>query len=223
MFVVIPAFNEAQVIRNTIRPLLECGYRVVVVDDCSTDSTWSELNGLPVIRLRHPINLGQGAALETGMEFCRRSGAGYVIHFDADGQHDWREIPSLLEPLRQGQADVVFGSRFLEAEHIRSIPLSKRLILRLGILVSGVSSGVWLTDTHNGFRALSAAAVARIRLSENGFAHATEILERVRKNRLRYVERPTHVRYTDYSKAKGQSPWNAINLLVDLIVRRVFP
>jgi glycosyltransferase involved in cell wall biosynthesis len=222
VFVIIPAFNEQRVICSTIQPLIEHGYTVVVVDDCSRDNTWDILTTLPVIRIRHSINLGQGAALETGMEYARRHAAACVIHFDADGQHDWSQIPELLKPIEDGQAEVVFGSRFMKAEHAASVPKIKRLLLKGGIIISGLSSGVWLTDTHNGFRALSSRALHSIHIKQDGFAHATEILQQVRHARMPYREVATHIRYTDYSKAKGQSSWNAINLLVDLIVKRVF-
>lgn len=222
IFIIIPAFNEAPVLATTILPLAKSGYTVVVVDDGSTDSTWDTLAGLPVVRLRHLVNLGQGAALETGMEYARRHGAQAVVHFDADGQHDPMQIPALLAPLSTGNVDVVLGSRFLRHEDAVHVPLLKRVLLRVGILISGVASGVWLTDTHNGFRALSRSAFVAIRLREHGFAHATEILSEIRRLNLRYKELPTTIVYSDYSKAKGQSPWNALTILLDLVLRRVF-
>jgi glycosyltransferase involved in cell wall biosynthesis len=221
-FVVIPARNEAKSLAAVVPPLIPCGYTVVVVDDGSTDGTWQACAELPVVRIRHPFNLGQGAALETGMAYARRHGANIVVHFDADGQHDYRQIAEMTLPIERGEADIVLGSRFLRAPDRRRIPWLKRLILRSGIIVSGVFSGLWLSDTHNGFRALSRKALDAIRLHENGFAHATEILSQIRAHRLRCVERPVTVGYSRYSLAKGQSPLNSLNILVDLLVRRVF-
>jgi glycosyltransferase involved in cell wall biosynthesis len=221
-FVIVPAYNEAKSLASTIRPLVLCGYTVVVVDDGSSDGTWQACWELPVVRIRHPLNLGQGAALETGMTYARRHGAKIVVHFDADGQHDYRQIEDMTLPIDRGEADVVLGSRFLRAEDSERVPWLKRLILRSGIVVSGVCSGLWLSDTHNGFRALSRKALDAIRLREDGFAHATEILSEIRTHRLRCVERPATVHYSRYSMEKGQSPLNSLNIVVDLLMRRVF-
>jgi glycosyltransferase involved in cell wall biosynthesis len=223
VFVVIPTYNEAAVITSTVTPLVEAGYSVVVVNDGSTDSTNDVLSGMTGLhRLAHAVNLGQGAALQTGMSYARAAGALVIVHFDADGQHDGRQIPDLIAPIAEGKADVVFGSRFLRSSDIDEIPFPKRVLLRAGRLVSGVFSGVWLSDTHNGFRALSAAAADAICLRENGFAHATEILDQVRRGGLRHVEVPTTIRYTEYSRAKGQSMANAFNIIVDVILRKLF-
>jgi|KBSMisStandDraft_5_1062788.scaffolds.fasta_scaffold13856_3 polyprenyl-phospho-N-acetylgalactosaminyl synthase len=222
LFIVIPAYNEASVIAATLAPLMAANHKIIVVDDCSRDGTWSVLENLPVIRIRHTINLGQGAALQTGMEYALQANADIVVHFDADGQHDANQILAIVEPIQAGRADVVFGSRFLRSSDLGEIPPSKRALLRVGRIVSGLITGVWLSDTHNGFRAMSKTAIESIRLRENGFAHATEILDEVRRARLRYVEVPTTIRYTDYSRAKGQPISNAFNILLDMIVRKLF-
>lgn len=222
IFVVVPAYNEAPVIASTVEPLIEAGYSVVVVDDGSSDGTWDMLRPLRVHRLRHAINLGQGAALQTGVEYARRAGASIVVHFDADGQHESGQIPSLVEPIARQQADIVFGSRFLRRADGSEVPPAKRMVLKTGRVISGLLTGLWLSDTHNGFRALSARAADAIRLRENGFAHATEILDLVRRAGLRYLEVPVTIRYTGYSRAKGQPIGNAVNILVDAIVRKLF-
>lgn len=222
VFVVIPAYNEASVIRSTLQPLIGLNYSIVVVDDGSSDSTWSMLADLPVYALRHPLNLGQGAALQTGMTFALLQGAEFIVHFDADGQHRVEDINVLVDPLRKGELDVVFGSRFLRDADRQAVPPSRRVLLRGAVIVNGVMTGVWLSDAHNGFRALTARAASRIMLSENGFAHASEILSKIRRMQFRYGERPTRITYSDYSKAKGQSMWNALNILIDLFLGRVF-
>lgn len=221
IFVVIPAYNESRVLGATLAPLVAAGYSVVVVDDGSTDGMWQVLENLPVARIRHPINLGQGAALQTGMDFALRSGAEIVVHYDADGQHSPGEIQGLIKPIIIGEADVVLGSRFLRKSDTAAVPLARRWLLRIGSVVSGLLSGMWLSDTHNGFRALSREALSRVRLLENGFAHATEILNFIHAARLRYVEFPTTIRYTEYSRAKGQRATNAINIVFDLLLRKV--
>ncbi len=222
IYVIVPALNEARVIAETVVPLIRSGYTVVVVDDGSADQTWTVLEKLPLVRIRHSVNLGQGAALETGMEYARRSGAEIIVHFDADGQHDPDQISAIIKPIQTHAADVVFGSRFLLPSDIAAVPHLKRMVLRGGRILSGLITGVWLSDAHNGFRALSNKAVHAIRLRENGFAHATEILDEVRRAGLRYVEIPTSIRYTDYSQAKGQPLSNAVDIAFDLVIRKLF-
>jgi polyprenyl-phospho-N-acetylgalactosaminyl synthase len=222
VFVIVPAFNEREVILSALQSLIQSHYSVVVIDDGSTDGTGALITNCPVYFLRHPINLGQGAALQTGMSFAVQEGAEIIVHFDADGQHSIEDIESLIAPLRKGEADVVLGSRFLRQLDTSAVPPHKRLMLRAAVVVNWFVTGVWLTDAHNGFRALTADAAKRIRLRENGFAHATEIISEIRRAGLRYVEKPTSIRYTDYSKGKGQPIWNAVNILIDLLLRRVF-
>lgn len=222
IFIVIPAFNEGPVIRATLRPLIELGYSVVVADDGSTDRTWKHLQNLKIHKVRHAFNLGQGAALQTGVSYALQQGAKYIVHFDADGQHSVEDIPGLLAPVIAGRADIALGSRFLRGEDWRAVPPTRRLLLKGAVVVNWLLTGLWLTDAHNGARALNRKAAHRIVLRENGFAHATEILQQIRSLGLRYVERPTRIRYTEYSLHKGQRFWHAFDVFVDLLIKRVF-
>jgi glycosyltransferase involved in cell wall biosynthesis len=219
--VIVPAYNEGKAVGATIERLLRAGCRVVVVDDGSRDDTPEIVGVLPVDYIRHPVNLGQGAALQTGMTYALRSGADIAVHFDADGQHDCEQIERLIAPIVGGSADVVFGSRFMRKEDAAQVPLKKRIVLRGGILISWLMTGVLLSDTHNGFRALSRKALERVQLQENGFAHATEILQRVREAGLRYVEVPITISYTEYSQAKGQRISGSLSILFDLIMAKI--
>ncbi len=222
VFVVVPVLNEGPVIELALQPLLDKGYSVVCVDDGSVDDTGSIIRSLPVYSLHHVVNLGQGAALQTGMTFAVTRGAEFIVHYDADGQHNADDVDVLLEPLRNGDADVVLGSRFLRSSDRNAVPATKRLLLKAGTLVNGLLTGMWLSDAHNGFRALTREAAERIDLRENRFAHASEILSQIHRGKLRVVERPTSISYTDYSKTKGQSPWNAIKIVMDMLLRRIF-
>ncbi len=223
VFVVIPSYNEAQVIVATMKPLIVAGYQVVLVDDCSTDNTREVMRGVPQVHyVRHPVNLGQGAALQTGMEYACRNGAEFVIHFDADGQHDAAGIPAMLEPILAGRADITMGTRFKRKEDIDAIPAARRNVLRVAILANAVVTGMWLTDAHCGFRALNRLALSKIHFTENRMAHATEILSIIRREKLRLEEVPVHIVYTEHSRMKGQSSWNSINILMDLILNKLF-
>ncbi len=221
VFLVIPSYNEGKVIAHTLQKLRRLyDYSIVVVDDCSTDDTETILQEFDVFYLRHSVNLGQGAALQTGMSFALSQNAAVAVHFDADGQHNHEDIPRFIEKALDGSCDIVLGSRFMRQEDLEVVPPFRRFILKIATVVNGLTTGMWLSDAHNGFRALTPTALRAIRLRENRMAHATEILSEIRKNKLRYVELPTHIIYTEYSQVKGQSWSNSINILLDLFISR---
>lgn len=215
---VIPLYNEGAVIHDVITQVRTVFPVVVVVDDGSSDDSVERARSAGAVVVEHPVNLGQGAALQTGIELALRlPGVEYLVTFDADGQHQVEDALAMVERLRADEADVVFGSRFLDA---RTRPgFLKGLVLRLAIAYSNVSTGVRLTDTHNGLRALNRKAAQRLRIRQNRMAHASEIIEQVGASGLRWVEHPVHILYTDYSRSKGQSVLNAVNILTELIYR----
>ena len=222
VFVIIPAFNEGAVLRSTVAGVAKFGYTVVVVDDGSAIPAESYLGGLNAYILRHVVNLGQGASLRTGAEFALARGAAVIVHFDADGQHSPELIERLIDPIVRGCSEVALGSRFLNENDRRLVPRPKRVLLKTGAIVSWMFTGVRLSDTHNGFRAFSRSAAGKIQLRESGFAHATEILGLIRRAKLSYVEVPVTIRYTDYSRAKGQKISNSFNIVIDLMLRKLF-
>lgn len=221
VFIIVPCYNEKTVIRQTLLGIINTGFSIVVVDDGSTEDIYAEVQDLSVYYLRHIINLGQGAALQTGMDFAVQHGAQAVVHFDADGQHDPKEISTVLHPILNQECDVVIGSRFMKNSKAENIPFSRKIILQLGRVFNKIFTGFWLTDAHNGFRALSINALKKIKLQENRMAHATEILQQIKKEKLTLKEVPVHIIYSEYSIAKGQSPWNAINILIDMTIRKL--
>lgn len=221
VFIIVPCYNEAVIIRQTINSLLDLGYTVVVIDDASTDNIQQELAGLSIFYIRHPVNLGQGAALQTGIDFVLKRDAAYIVSFDGDGQHDAKEIKGMVDILIDEKADIVFGSRFLTGASSDSSSLRK-LLLYAGRYVNYLFTGILLSDAHNGFRAMNSKAAGAIRLKENRMTHASEFLLEVKRKGLRFAEYPVHIRYTNYSKKKGQSLFNSIRIFFDLVLNKIF-
>ncbi|MDD3920351.1 MAG: glycosyltransferase family 2 protein [Eubacteriales bacterium] len=221
VYIIVPSYNEGAVLAGTVRALLPLGYEIVVVDDGSDEDPGVLLAGLPVHLLRHAINLGQGAALQTGMDYAKLCGAAAVIHFDADGQHDPADIGRFLAALADG-ADVVLGSRFLPGAQRQRVPMAKRVLLQGARVINGLFTGMWLSDAHNGFRAMNRRALSAIELTENRMAHASEILSLIRKRRLHVQEIAVNIAYSDYSRQKGQKWYNSLNIIVELIMNKLF-
>lgn len=219
IWVVIAAYNEEKMIGNVVRGVLQYVPNIVVVDDCSRDRTSREAEMAGAYVVRHPINRGQGAALQTGMDFAMRRGADIVVHFDADGQHQASEIATVVAPIVSDEADIALGSRFIGSAH--NLSRNRKFVLQLGIIFTWFLSGIRLTDTHNGFRALSRSAWERIRIKEDRMAHASEILHEVARGGLRYVEVPVTIHYTDYSMARGQSSMNSIKIAARMIISKL--
>ena len=220
VWVVIPAYNESEVIASVLSNLqsFDTSYKIVVVDDCSTDDTVAFAKKFNIYVLKHPINLGQGAALATGIQYALSKNAEIIITFDADGQMYPEDIKKLVTKLQNSNYDVVLGSRFLE-EKPQGITKSKALTLKLAVLFSKMTTGLRITDTHNGLRAFTADASRKITISQNRMAHASEILTEISRAKLNYCEVPVTIKYTDYSKNKGQSIFNSLNILYELFVR----
>jgi len=217
-WVVVPLYNEAEVISEVIAGLRERFSHVLCVDDGSTDNSvaLAQASGARVIR--HPMNLGQGAALQTGFDYVSaQPDATHIITFDADGQHLVRDAMEMLELAQHKRISIIFGSRFLDK---KSKPgMRKRIVLKVAVLMTRAITGLRLTDAHNGLRVLSMEAIGKIRLEQNGMSHATEIVHQLAKAKLSWKEYPVEVLYTEYSKRKGQSLLNSINILIDLLVR----
>lgn len=213
----VPLFNEGQVIASVVEGARATFPNIVCVDDGSSDASAAEAHRAGAVVLRHPINLGQGAALQTGIDFAlTQANCDFVVTFDADGQHQVTDAQAMVHRLATEPLDVVLGSRFLDGR--TELGWLKRLVLRTAVVFQRASAGIELTDAHNGLRAFTRSAAAQIRITQNRMAHASEIVSEIAKKKLRYAEEPVHVVYTAYSKAKGQSVWNSINILSDLFL-----
>lgn len=221
VYVILPAYNEITVIRKTVDILLTNRYKVVIVDDGSDQNLQSVLGGISVSYLRHRFNMGQGAALQTGISFALKQGAEIFVTFDADGQHDAADIEKMIAHMQQTKADIVFGSRFMGVSPSR-ISFLRKFILQFARLLNYFFSGILLSDAHNGLRVFNSKAAASFKILENRMAHATEILIQVKRNNLRYEEFPVHISYTQYSKKKGQKLSHGFKVLQDIILYKLF-
>jgi glycosyltransferase involved in cell wall biosynthesis len=219
IWVVIAAYNEAKVIARVVGEVARRGYHVVVVDDGSADDT-ADRAAVAAAVVRHPVNLGQGAALQTGIDYALHQGADAIVTFDADGQHRATDIERLVAALREAPADFALGSRFL-GDAI-ALSTARRLLLRAATVFTQLTTGLRLTDTHNGLRAMTRHGAEKIRLRQNRMAHASEILAQIAASGLAYVEVPVRIEYTAYSVAKGQRLGDALTILLDLFARRLY-
>lgn len=214
-WVVVPAYREAAVIRHTVAGLRGRLPHVVVVDDGSPDATGAEALAAGAAVVRHPVNLGQGAALQTGIEYALARGARYVATFDADGQHRVDDLLAMLGTLQREPLDIVLGSRF--TGEARGLTFMRRLVLKAAVLFTNLTTGVRLTDAHNGLRVMTAEAARRIELHQDDMAHASEFVGQVGRLGLRFREVPVTILYSDYSVHKGQRLSNSFRILSDLL------
>jgi polyprenyl-phospho-N-acetylgalactosaminyl synthase len=214
VWVVVAAYNEERVIASTVGSLRDTFSQIVVVDDGSTDTTAMGALDAGAHVCSHPINLGQGAALQTGIDFALRRGAQLIITFDADAQHDVHDAEGMVNYISSMGVDVVLGSRFLGD----SVGMSrrKRLLLKVATLFTRLTTQMKVTDTHNGLRCFTRSAAQRIKIRQNRMAHASEILAQISSLKMTYAEYPCTITYTDYSKARGQRMSGAITILADL-------
>ena len=214
---IVPMYNEGQVISQGVTGLRSVFPSVLCVDDGSTDDSAAKATEAGAIVLRHAINIGQGAALSTGFAWVRNQHSfRNIVTFDADGQHRPEDAFRLIEELELQQLDIVFASRFLDQDQSH-IPLIKRIILKGVTKLTKLLTDVQLSDAHNGLRGLTVEASRSIGITQNGMAHATQIVSLVLQANLKYTEVPVTVLYTPYSRSKGQSVFNSINIALDLI------
>lgn len=221
IFVIIPCYNEAAVIRDTVTDVLRHGYNVVIVDDCSKDNSKKQLSGLPVYYLHHRVNMGQGAALQTGIDFALKMGAHYLVTFDADGQHDSDDIPGMLAFLEKEKADIIFGSRFLPGSKT-NVSGFRSFALNVGRYINYLTSGIMLSDSFNGLRILSKQAAEKIKLTENRMSHPSQLLIITAAEKLKYAEYPVTIHYSDYSRNKGLKNKDGIKILIEILLYKIF-
>ena len=221
-WIVVPAFNEAGVIGDVITALRSVFANVVCVDDGSADGTGDIAQRAGAHLVRHPVNLGQGAAIQTGVEYARNQpGAQIFATFDADGQHRVQDVVTMIDRLGSGDVDIVIGTRF--GPGVSPPPLLKRLVLQTAVWLSPRGRRLGLTDTNNGLRVFNKTVADGLDITMNGMSHATEFIMLIAENRWRVTEQPVEVLYTEYSSAKGQPLLNGVNIVVDGFLRGRMP
>ena len=223
VWIIVPAFNEAAVIGEVIADVRSAFDHVVCVDDGSTDGTGEVATRAGAHLVRHPINLGQGAAIQTGVEYARNQpGAQVFATFDADGQHRVKDLAAMVDRLGAGDVDVVIGTRFARREASRP-PFLKRIVLRTAARLSRRGRQLGLTDTNNGLRVFNKTVADGLDITMSGMSHANEFVMLIAENHWRVVEEPVEVLYTEYSKSKGQPLLNGVNIIFDGFLRGRIP
>jgi len=224
IFIIIPAYNEEKKIAEVIKNLLNNNYQnIVIVDDSSKDKTSKIAGRFPVFLLRHNLNRGQGASLQTGTEFALNQGAEIIVHFDGDGQFLSDEIQSAINPILNNEVDIVFGSRFLNHSEQKEISadtknkmpfLKKNIILPVARIINYFLTGVKLTDAHCGFRAMNKFTAEKINITQDRMSHNTEIVAQIKKYNLKFKEVPITVIYNEF----GQNVGGGFRILKELLI-----
>lgn len=218
-YVLIPAFNEAGKIAEVLAGLREHGFsRIIVVDDGSRDSTAAVARAAGAVVLGHVINCGVGAATATGLAYLARIGARAAATFDADGQHDPRDLAAVFAPVYEAGADVVIGSRMLNPA---GMPFVRRIAQRMATISTFILFGQWSTDSQSGLKAFSRRAIESMRITTNRYEVCSEIIAEVRRQKLVLCEVPVQAIYTSYSLSKGQGFAVGLKTLARLIIDRV--
>jgi len=221
VYVIIPVYDEGPVIQDVANAVLKKYPHVVCVNDGSQDNSAAEIAKTQAILVNHPINLGQGAAIQTGIEYALLDPqAEFFVTFDADDQHGVDDVDKMLKVIRRDGVDIVLGSRFLGKT--KNMSFLKKMTLRAGIRFSNGVSGLKLTDTHNGLRVFNRYVASNLNITMSDFSHASEILERIVEKEFTYKEAPVTISYTEYSLSRGQSVINAVNIGFDVLLRRLY-
>lgn len=221
IFVILPAYNEEEVIgvvldnlKSVIKTIPHLVWETVVIDDCSTDKTRLIALQKGATVLHHALNRGLGGALATGFTYARIHSGDVLVTMDSDGQHDPKDIKRLIKPILQGTADVVIGTR-----DKKEMPYDRKVLTWLGSILTFILFGFWCDDTQSGFRVFGKKAIGSVNIKTQKMEVSSEFFSEIKKSKLNVVQMPITVIYTDYSRKKGQSNLNSINILLRLLLR----
>lgn len=216
IYIIIPAKDEGKRIGRVISKVQHEGfYNIIVINDGSSDDTKAVATALGATVLTHYVCLGAGAATQTGMDYAIRQNAKIVVTIDGDDQHCPTDIKALVEKMRKEQLDVVIGSRFLNKEN--EVPLIRILFNKIGNVITGLLTGLFVTDSQSGFKAMHARFVKKSKINLNGYEFCTEIINLIKLNRASFAEVPIKVKYTKESREKGQNFLNGVKMVGTLI------
>lgn len=222
-WLIVPCYNEGTVIFDVLTHARETFPNIVAVNDGSRDDSAAQIRAAGAHLVNHPVNLGQGAAIQTGVEYARsQPGARYFVTFDADGQHQVKDVVRMVERLRAEPVDIIVGTRFAGQDNSQ-VPWIKRVVLKTVVLISPRTKKLGLSDAHNGLRAFNRKVADEMNIRMNGMSHASEIVTMIDNNGWRVDEEPVDILYTEYSMSKGQSLINGVNILADGLVARRLP
>lgn len=215
VFIVIPAKDEGKRIGKVLSHIRELGYgNIIVVDDGSEDDTRMVAERYDAIVLTHLLNMGAGAATQTGIQYALKQGAEVIVTLDGDHQHLPSDIALLVKTLREKEVDVVIGSRFLGNNP--HIPWIRILYNKVGNIVTLFFAGLLVSDSQSGMKALSAGFARKAVIQRNGFEFCTEIIKNMRVHRASWCEVPISVNYTRDTMAKGQNFWSGVTMVFRL-------
>lgn len=222
-WLIVPCYNEGTVIFDVLTHARETFPNIVAVNDGSRDDSAAQIRAAGAHLVNHPVNLGQGAAIQTGVEYARsQPGARYFVTFDADGQHQVKDVVRMVERLRAEPVDIIVGTRFAGQDNSQ-VPWIKRVVLKTVVLLSPRTKKLGLSDAHNGLRAFNKKVADEVNIRMNGMSHASEIVTMIDNNGWRVDEEPVDILYTEYAMSKGQSLINGVNILADGLVARRLP
>lgn len=222
--IVIPAYNESAVIGDVIQDIARTFSQgkfdatILIVNDASKDATSQLARESGAIVIDHILNSGAGGATATGLGYAEQNGFSIAATMDADGQHKASDVLRGVRKLSQGDADLLIGSRLMDSSGMSRV----KVIGNRGLsIVTRVLFGINSTDSQSGLRIFSRRALEELRWKTSGYEFCSEMLWRAKQQNMIIDEYPIEAIYTDYSKAKGQNNWNAINIVKSLVKRRI--
>ena len=217
-YVILPAYNEATRIQPVIEEIAEKGYRMVIVNDGSSDNTLEVIKESQkkypksIYIYSHIINRGVGVAMQTGFDAVLRYNPKYIVNMDSDGQHSADDLDNVLKPLVTGEAEAVIGVRPLE-----DMPFSRNFANSVMNLLTRIFYNVSVSDSQTGFRAITIDALKKININARGYLISSEFIREVNDNNIPFAEVPIKTIYTPETQAKGTNVKEAIKILIQMI------
>ena len=204
ILVTIPVYNEEQYVTRVVREVARYASDLLVIDDGSTDQTPSLLAKLPVDVIRHARNRGYGRSIRDAMRWTNCYGYEWLITMDCDEQHEPASLPDFFAAIERNDADIISGSRYLDSHRCDDRPPEERRRINATITRTlNESLDLSVTDAFCGFKAYRAAALKKLRLTEDGYAMPLQLWVQAAAHDLRIVEVPIRLIYHDPERSFG--------------------